>query len=151
MTDLQVIWDKRCLVQSQTFPLKQFRKAFELYWKKTNSLSCRHGGQIILRNTKDGYEPSFTARRAESYWEKKDYLRAFGEYLRDNKERINWANLPTKQGFTVYMVVKESLNFSHIVWDYEAGQRKIFNSLEEAKNYPHSNDMQLVIEEVQNY
>ena len=151
MTDLQVIWDIRCLVKSQSFPVKQFRKAFELYWRKTNTLSCRHGGQIVLRDTKDGYEPSFTSRRAEIYWEKKDYLRSFGEFLRDHKDAINWDNAQTKPGFTVYVVNKTNNQFNYLVWDYEKSQRKIFNSLEEAQNFPHYNDLELVIEEVQTW
>ena len=151
MTDLQVIWDIRCLVKFQYFPVKQFRKAFELYWRKTNTLSCRHGGQIVLRDTKDGYEPSFTSRRAEIYWEKKDYLRSFGEFLRDHKDAINWDNVPTKKGYTAIMYVEESNQFSHIVWDYETSQKKIFNSLEEAQNYPVTEGMQKIIEEIQTW
>jgi len=151
MTQLQVIWDNRCLVKFQSFPVQKFRKAFELYWRKTNTLSCRHSAQIVLRDTKDGYEPSFTSRRAEIYWEKKDYLRSFGEFLRDHKDAINWDNVQTKPGFTVYVVNKTNNQFNNIVWDYEKGQRKIFNSLDEAQNYPHYNDLELVIEEVQTW
>ena len=150
MTHLQVIWQKG-YVKFKEFPMSKAIKAFNLWYRKND-------GQIVLRDTKDGYEPSFSNCHLSAhntiYWDKSNYLRAFGEFLRDHKDSINWDNVPTKAGFTIWFMAKDQKDFrmSHFAWDHDKSQKKIFDSLEVAQQYANSQksvfDLQPQIEEI---
>ena len=80
-TYLQVIYHNRtnhCLVHQKVFSLDKCVKSFNL-WHRSNS------GQIVLRGSDKGYDPSWSENQiyvSTAYWNRSDYLRDFAKFLR---------------------------------------------------------------------
>ncbi|MEM3617287.1 MAG: hypothetical protein QXJ31_05175 [Candidatus Bathyarchaeia archaeon] len=137
MTYLEVVYNGRKTgLTRKEFSLQQCRKAFKFFWNHSDS-------QIVLRGTKLGVfgcEPKFheySINENTVYWSEKDYLRKFAEWMRQNKDVINWDNKPEKDVYVIFYFTVNEKGFPEKGWFVRDcnGEIKTFPNEEEAKQY----------------